>query len=276
MRQDFNYDTMQILRVAGKDFLFTDMRICRESVPPSLPYVYEIADCDGDGCICRIAPGIMVNFWGTIIGKDPLPEVPYYPEYGSAEYEGCYGDSPETLEDYLSGNYESPDDEEAPDGELLLRKGQKYSAVFTRSLQRYVDWDLQESIDGLPLESCSIAFHAGKTSQAEVTLVPFEDVRTCVVFDAFLDQGYVRDEAGFAPVTDECWIVFEVHDQQDYTEPKYFEAAESARYVRGVFTDCRESAENCLRQLEEKDKKIAEETGEAPARYFEIERCPAG
>lgn len=275
---DFDFKDTQLLRIAGKDFLFTNWRIRKESVPPSLPYIYEIADGDGDGCICRVAKGIMVNHWGTITGKEPLPEVPYYPEYGSEEYEGCYGDRPETLEDYLTGNYESPDDSEAPDGELLLREGQQYVAEFIRDYQcKSLDEDIQDTFNSMPLESCSITFakhKEGEKDRVQITLIPSQDIRTIEVLDQFREQGFIRDEGGFNPVEEKGWVVLEVYDQQEYTEPKYYESAESARYIRRVFTGCRETAEAYRKALEEKDRRNAEETGEAPTRYYEVNGYP--
>ena len=34
--------------------------------------MYEVADGDCDGIPCRIRPGILVNFYGTIVCDEPL------------------------------------------------------------------------------------------------------------------------------------------------------------------------------------------------------------
>ena len=99
-------------------YLFVDLRISRDSVPDGL-YVYDVADGGGDGRFTRIQPFIMVNYWGTIIGKHELPleNGRYYPEYGTAEYDGTYIDYM-TLGEFIKAN-ESEFDleiEDVPDG----------------------------------------------------------------------------------------------------------------------------------------------------------------
>lgn len=48
-----------------------DMRIARESVPEG-KHMYQCADYDGTGIICRIQPSVMVDFFGTIVTDAPL------------------------------------------------------------------------------------------------------------------------------------------------------------------------------------------------------------
>lgn len=59
--------------VCGIECQFNDMRIERSSVPQGL-YHYEVAgDDDSGGDPVRVAKGILVNFFGTLISKTPLP-----------------------------------------------------------------------------------------------------------------------------------------------------------------------------------------------------------
>lgn len=119
----------EIILIDGKYFMFTNLRVDRESVPSGL-YVYDIGDADSDGCIARVCRFVMVNHWGTIIGKDPIPDVEngdgYYPEYGTAEYEGCYGGDAVTLAEYLAGDYAEIDGSETDDCEISLKPGHEY------------------------------------------------------------------------------------------------------------------------------------------------------
>lgn len=94
--RDKAYETVSI---GGKLYLFEDLHVDRSTVPEGL-FQYEVGDDDGDGCFARVNKGVLVNFWCTIIGVDPLPEEGYYPRFCSGEYEGAYYD-PMTLEEYL-------------------------------------------------------------------------------------------------------------------------------------------------------------------------------
>lgn len=78
----------EIVLVQGKPFLYYCYRIDRNSIPEKL-FMYEVADDGSNGCFCRIAKGILVNFWGTLIGKYELDlnvDGRYYPEEDSDEY----------------------------------------------------------------------------------------------------------------------------------------------------------------------------------------------
>ena len=103
-RIEFNAERFYTrIEIAGNQYLFSSSRIKKESIPEGM-YMYEIADADGDGCISRVQPYVLVNFWGTIIGKDPVPldeTGHYYPEDGSDEYLGLYGEEM-TLREYLT------------------------------------------------------------------------------------------------------------------------------------------------------------------------------
>lgn len=62
---------MVLAMVNDKPCLYIEERIDRDSIPEGL-VMYEAADCC-DGRLSRISDRILVNFVGTLIGKDELP-----------------------------------------------------------------------------------------------------------------------------------------------------------------------------------------------------------
>ena len=61
--------------VTGHTALYTNERIKRDTVPDGL-YLYEVRhDDECQGIPCEIAKGILVNFWGSLLMHDELPEV---------------------------------------------------------------------------------------------------------------------------------------------------------------------------------------------------------
>ena len=61
--------------VSGHTALFTNERIKRDTVPDGW-YLYEVRhDDECQGIPCEIAKGILVNFWGSLLMHDELPEV---------------------------------------------------------------------------------------------------------------------------------------------------------------------------------------------------------
>ena len=70
-RLDYTKESMQKVSVGGIPCEFNDMRIDRSTVPEG-KYMYEVADDDSDGEPARIRPGILVNFFGTIICNQKL------------------------------------------------------------------------------------------------------------------------------------------------------------------------------------------------------------
>ena len=72
------YDVTEIhdwepVEVFGKRCILTSCRVNPKSLPHGF-YMYECRHYDEDwGLICEIAPGIMVNFFGTIVVNEPLP-----------------------------------------------------------------------------------------------------------------------------------------------------------------------------------------------------------
>lgn len=73
---DNAYD-MHLAMVNDKPYLFTEDRIDDSTVPSGYK-AYEVADGDDcDGRFARIQNFILVNFIGTIIGRDELPMEQY-------------------------------------------------------------------------------------------------------------------------------------------------------------------------------------------------------
>lgn len=68
--------TWEKVEVLGKMGLFTDSRIDRNTIPDDW-YFYEVRHADNDWCEpVEVALGVFVNFWGTLITKEPLPLEP--------------------------------------------------------------------------------------------------------------------------------------------------------------------------------------------------------
>lgn len=60
------------VEVLGKRGLFVDLRVNRDTLPDGY-YMYEVRHSDDDwGEPCEIADWIMVNFFGTLLMKEPL------------------------------------------------------------------------------------------------------------------------------------------------------------------------------------------------------------
>lgn len=70
-RLDYKDLSFEKVRVRGTECLFTDLRVERTSVPNGF-YQLEVADDDSDGIPARIRPGILVNFYGTLLTKEQL------------------------------------------------------------------------------------------------------------------------------------------------------------------------------------------------------------
>ncbi len=83
----------ELIDLDGYICLFTDIRLDRNTIPESL-YCYDVRDSDYcDGTFAEITPSVIVNYWGTIICKEPLPLDKYQSYY------------PKNDENYLPGNY---------------------------------------------------------------------------------------------------------------------------------------------------------------------------
>ena len=64
--------TWEKIEVLGKECLFYDLRVDRNTVPEGY-FMYEVRHADEDwGEPCEIALGILVNFYGTLLSKEPF------------------------------------------------------------------------------------------------------------------------------------------------------------------------------------------------------------
>lgn len=68
---NFSDDTYMGIEIFGKQALFTNSRINRDTVPKEL-YAYDCRDADSTGDICEIADSVLVNHWGTIFFLEPI------------------------------------------------------------------------------------------------------------------------------------------------------------------------------------------------------------
>ena len=68
---NFNDDSYMGIEIFGKQALFTNMRIDRDTVPKEL-YAYDCRDDDSTGEICEIAEYVLANHWGTIFFLEPI------------------------------------------------------------------------------------------------------------------------------------------------------------------------------------------------------------
>lgn len=72
-RLKYNEEKFSKVKVCGIECEFSDMRIDRGSIPEG-KYLYEVAGDDESGMEpVRIKPGILVNFFGTLVSDVPLP-----------------------------------------------------------------------------------------------------------------------------------------------------------------------------------------------------------
>ena len=71
-RQNAKDVTWEKVDVLGKECLFVELRIDKDTVPEGY-FMYEVRHSDEDwGEPCKIAPWIMVNFFGTLLTKEPF------------------------------------------------------------------------------------------------------------------------------------------------------------------------------------------------------------
>lgn len=179
-----SYETVS---VAGRLYLFYGLRIDRTTIPEGM-FMYEVADADGDGCFARIQYGVMVNFWGTIIGMDELPEVPYYPAYGSAEYEGSYGE-PMTVDQYRSlsaEERESYKEDTQPSEEYACfpEKSHRMMVYFGQAIPEDI---IRDYLSELKIEAVS-----QKEDCTEITFTVNRPIRLIEIIDAveYLAEEY--------------------------------------------------------------------------------------
>lgn len=66
------------VEVLGKEGLFSSLRVDRNTIPDGC-YFYEVRHDDNDWCEpIEVALGVLVNHFGTLITKEPLPLVDGY------------------------------------------------------------------------------------------------------------------------------------------------------------------------------------------------------
>ena len=71
-RLDYGKEAFDKVSICGIECEFSDMRIDRNTVPEG-KYLYEVAsDDESGGEPARIKPGLLVNFFGTLICSEPL------------------------------------------------------------------------------------------------------------------------------------------------------------------------------------------------------------
>lgn len=72
LRQNAMNETWEKVEVLGKECLFNDLRIDRSTVPEGY-IMYEVRHSDEDwGEPCEIALGVLINFYGTLLTKEPF------------------------------------------------------------------------------------------------------------------------------------------------------------------------------------------------------------
>lgn len=87
-------ETYTEIRVLGKQALFHNMRLDRNTVPKGL-YLYEVRhDDEGWGNPAQIAKGILVNHFGSILTREPIKLPP----------DGCLDIESEKDWDYCGGD----------------------------------------------------------------------------------------------------------------------------------------------------------------------------
>ena len=61
----------EVCEVQGKPYLFTNLRVARDSLPKHFE-AYDVRDNCGDGRFWEIQRIVQVDHWGTIIGLEPI------------------------------------------------------------------------------------------------------------------------------------------------------------------------------------------------------------
>lgn len=72
MARDARNELFMMVDMDGYICLFSNARLDRDTIPEGL-HCYDVRDEDGDGNFAQIQPFVMVNHWGTLISKEPIP-----------------------------------------------------------------------------------------------------------------------------------------------------------------------------------------------------------
>lgn len=101
---DFNtLNRMDVVGVDGKPYLFTDIRVDRNTLPEGM-VAYDVGDSDSDGCFHWIESYIHVNHWGTLIGYERIDAAEGKSGYDCCECDVNFFEQDVTLEEYTE-NY---------------------------------------------------------------------------------------------------------------------------------------------------------------------------
>lgn len=87
----------EVVCLAGHPYLFTDIRLNRDSVPEDMR-AYDVAEAECDGRFHRASSYVCVDYWCTCVGFYELPE----PDgmYYCKEPDGCFLDEMVTEEEF--------------------------------------------------------------------------------------------------------------------------------------------------------------------------------
>ncbi len=99
-----------LIDMDGHICLFTNMRLDRDTIPEGL-HCYDVRDDSGDGTFAQIQNFVMVDHWGTIITKDPIPMDPQWHCYWPKQDAEYFSNDSFTLEEFQT----------TPIAELLAR-----------------------------------------------------------------------------------------------------------------------------------------------------------
>lgn len=92
-----DYEEFEIL---GREALFTNMRIDRNTLPDGL-YAYDLRDeCNGEPN--ELKSFVLVNHWGTVVVKEPIENADSGVELTPDDCNFLGGDM--SLEDFLNGS----------------------------------------------------------------------------------------------------------------------------------------------------------------------------
>ena len=73
MAVDANNEVFEIVTIDGREALFTNLRIDRETVPKGF-YCYDIRETEGfSGVAASVEQYVLVNHWGSILTKKSFP-----------------------------------------------------------------------------------------------------------------------------------------------------------------------------------------------------------